>query len=106
MQQKSGTISIAILCSCAILSKYLIILPEYMVKYVGNAAWLDVLAKSIIATTSLLIVLWLYKPFAPMGFIDLFSLAFGKAGKIFAYYLYKSKRYDNTGGRIVVLYKN
>ena len=59
-----------------------------MVKYVGNAAWLDVLAKSIIATTSLLIVLWLYKPFAPMGFIDLFSLAFGKAGKIFFSYLY------------------
>ena len=88
MQQKSGTVSIAILCSCAILSKYLVILPEYMVKYVGNSAWLDVLAKSAIATLSLLIVLWLYKPFAPMSFTDTFSLAFGKAGKVFFSYLY------------------
>lgn len=88
MKEKSGTLSIAIVCSCAILSKYLVILPEYMVKYVGNAAWLDVLAKSVIATISLLFVLWLYKPFAPMSFIDTFSLAFGKTGKIIFSYLY------------------
>lgn len=88
MQEKSGTFSIAILCSCAILSKYLVILPEYMVKYVGNSAWIDVLAKALIAMVSLLIVLRLYKPFAPLPFTDLFSYAFGKAGKVIFSYLY------------------
>ena len=88
MKQKSGSISIAILCSCAILSKYLVILPEYMVKYVGNAAWLDVLAKCIIASISLSIVLWLYKPFAPDSVTRVFSLAFGKWGKVVISYFY------------------
>ncbi len=88
MQSKSGSISIAIICACAILSKYLVILPEYMVKYVGNAAWLDVLGKSLLATISLLFVLWLYKPFAPKCFTDTFTLAFGKAGKIIFSYIY------------------
>ncbi len=88
MKTKSGTASIAIICSCAILSKYLVILPEYMVKYVGNAAWLDVLAKSILATVSLLGVLALYKPFAPMSFTDTFTLAVGKVGGAFFSYFY------------------
>lgn len=88
MQKKSGSISIAIICSCAILSKYLVILPEYMVKYVGNAAWLDVLGKCIVATGSLLLVLWLYKPFAPSCFTDTFSFAFGRAGSVIFSYIY------------------
>ena len=88
MKQKSGSISIAILCSCAILSKYLVILPEYMVKYVGNAAWLDVLAKCIIASISLSIVLWLYKPFAPNSISKVFSIAFGKCGKVIISWFY------------------
>lgn len=88
MQSKSGSTSIAIICSCAILSKYLVILPEYMVKYVGNAAWLDVLAKCVIAFISLLIVLWLYKPFAPSCFTDTFTLAFGRVGKVVFCYIY------------------
>lgn len=88
MQTKSGSLSTAIICACAILSKYLVILPEYMVKYVGNAAWLDVLAKCIIAVGSLLLVLWLYKPFAPVCFTDTFTLAFGKAGKAIFSYIY------------------
>lgn len=88
MQNKSGSISIAIICSCAILSKYLVILPEYMVKYVGNAAWLDVLSKCIIAFSSLLFVLWLYKPFAPICFTDTFTLACGRAGKAIFSYIY------------------
>ena len=88
MQQKSGSISIAIICSCAILSKYLVILPEYMVKYVGNAAWLDVLGKCIVAIGSLLFVLWLYKPFAPKSFIDMFTLSCGSAGKVIFSYIY------------------
>ncbi len=82
MKTKSGSLSIAIICSCAILSKYLVILPEYMVKYVGNAAWLDLLSKSVIAIISFLFVLWLYKPFAPMSFSDIFSLSAGKFGAV------------------------
>lgn len=88
MNTKSGSLSIAIICSCAILSKYLVILPEYMVKLVGNAAWLDVLAKCILATISLFLVLWLYKPFAPMCFSETFSIACGKSGKVFFSYIY------------------
>ena len=88
MQKSSGSLSIAILCSCAVLSKYLVILPEYMVKYVGNAAWLDVLAKSIVALVSFFIVLWLYKPFAPISFADTFSFTLGKTGKVIFSYLY------------------
>ena len=88
MKEKSGSISVAIICSCAILSKYLVILPEYMVKYVGNAAWLDVLGKCIAATISLLIVLWLYKPFAPHSFTELFSISCGKFGKVIFSYIY------------------
>lgn len=88
MKTKSGSLSIAIICSCAILSKYLVILPEYMVKYVGNAAWLDILSKSIIATISFLFVLWLYKPFAPMSFTGTFSLAAGKFGTVIFSWFY------------------
>lgn len=88
MKAKSGTTSIAIICSCAILSKYLVILPEYMVKYVGNAAWLDLLSKSVIATVSFLLVLWLYKPFAPISFNDTFHIAAGKFGTVFFGYFY------------------
>ena len=88
MNTKIGSLSVAIICSCAILSKYLVILPEYMVKLVGNAAWLDVLSKCVIATISLLLVLWLYKPFAPMCFSETFALACGKSGKVFFSYIY------------------
>ncbi|MBQ3022282.1 MAG: GerAB/ArcD/ProY family transporter [Clostridia bacterium] len=88
MKTKSGSVSIGIICSCAILSKYLVILPEYMVKLVGNAAWLDVFAKCAIASISLLFVLWLYKPFAPMCLSETFSLACGEGGKIFFSYIY------------------
>ena len=88
MKIKSGSLSIAIICSCAILSKYLVILPEYMVKYVGNAAWLDILAKSVIAIISFLFVLWLYKPFAPMSFPGTFPLAAGKVGAVIFSWFY------------------
>ena len=88
MQNRSGSISIAIICSCAILSKYLVILPEYMVKYVGNAAWLDILGKCTIATFSLLFVLWLYKPFAPVCFSEVFTLSLGKVGAVILRYIY------------------
>ena len=88
MNTKSGSLSIAIICSCAILSKYLVILPEYMVKLVGNAAWIDVLSKCTLATISLLLVLWLYKPFAPMSFTETFSLALGKSGRAIFSYIY------------------
>ena len=85
---KTSYISIAILCSCAILSKYLVILPEYMVKYVGNAAWINVLSKCIIATISLTIVLLLYKPFAPMTLSEISMKFGGKALQIIFNYLY------------------
>lgn len=88
MSYKSGSLSIAILCSCAILSKYLVIVPEYMVKYVGNAAWIDIGAKCVIATASFLLTLWLYKPFAPVPFYDVFSVSVGKIGSIILRYLY------------------
>ncbi len=80
--------SISILLSCAILSKYLVILPEYMVKYVGNAAWMDVLAKCIIATLSLTILLWLYKPFSPMSITDVSFFVGGKCTQIIINYIY------------------
>ena len=85
---KTSYISIAILCSCAILSKYLVILPEYMVKYVGNAAWINVLAKCIIATVSLTIVMLLYKPFAPMTLSDISLNLGGKPLQTFFNYVY------------------
>lgn len=85
---KKSYISIAILCSCAILSKYLVILPEYMVKYVGNAAWLDVAAKCIIAATSLTLILILYKPFAPMTLSDVCTSSLGKGTGIVFSYIY------------------
>ena len=88
MHSKSGSISMAIICSCAILSKYLVILPEYMVKYVGNAAWLDILAKCILGTFSLLLVLWLYKPFAPMCLTDVFRISLGRLGDTALRYVY------------------
>ena len=88
MQNKSGSISTAIICSCAILSKYLVILPEYMVKYVGNAAWLDILGKCIVGTFSLLLVLWLYKPFAPICLTEIFQLSIGKSGAVILRYIY------------------
>ncbi len=88
MQNKSGSLNIAIICSCAILSKYLVILPEYMVKYVGNAAWLDILGKCIVGTLSLLLALWLYKPFAPMCLTDIFKLSFGNIGDVILRYIY------------------
>ena len=88
MSYKSGSVSIAILCSCAILSKYLVIVPEYMVKYVGNAAWIDIGVKCLIATASFLIILWLYKPFSPTAFYDVFSVSLGKVGSIIFRYLY------------------
>ena len=88
MKSKNGSLSIAIICSCAILSKYLVILPEYMVKYVGNAAWLDILAKGIIATISFLVVLWFYKPFAPLDFAEVFSVAGGRTGKVIFSFFY------------------
>lgn len=88
MQNKSGSISTAIICSCAILSKYLVILPEYMVKYVGNAAWLDILGKCIVGTFSLLFVLWLYKPFAPICLTEIFRLSLGKIGAVSLRYIY------------------
>ncbi len=85
---KKSYISIAILCSCAILSKYLVVLPEYMVKYVGNAAWLNVLAKCIIAIITLSIVLWLYKPFAPMTLSDISAMVGGKTLQTTFNYIY------------------
>ena len=88
MQNRNGSISTAIICSCAILSKYLVILPEYMVKYVGNAAWIDVLGKCIAGTLSLLFVLWLYKPFSPKSFTEIFSLSLGNTGAIILKYVY------------------
>ncbi len=88
MKARLGSISIAVICSCAILSKYLVILPEYMVKYVGNAAWIDILAKSLIATISFLVVLRLYKPFAPMSFTETFYIAAGSGGKAIFNYFY------------------
>ena len=85
---KTSYVSIAILLSCSILSKYLVILPEYMVKYVGNAAWIDVLAKCIIATISLTILMWLYKPFAPLTLSDISKKFCGKTLQTFFNYTY------------------
>lgn len=88
MTQKSSNISIAILCACAVLSKYLVIVPEYMVKYVGNAAWIDVGSKCIIATISFLFTIWLYKPFAPMAFPNVVYQSLGKVAGTFISYIY------------------
>ena len=85
---KTSYVSIAILCSCAILSKYLVILPEYMVKYVGNAAWIDVSSKCILATISLTVLLLLYKPFAPMTLSDIAELSGGKTLQGIFNYIY------------------
>ena len=85
---RKSYISIAILCSCSILSKYLVILPEYMVKYVGNAAWINVLAKCVIASISLTIILILYKPFAPMTIREVCTTHLGKGTGIVFSYIY------------------
>ena len=88
MYKSSGSLSIAIVCSCAILSKYLVILPEYVVKYTGNAAWLNIAAKCALAFLSFLVTLWLYKPFAPISLKEIFSLALGRSGKVIFSYIY------------------
>lgn len=88
MYQKSGSLSMAIFFACVILSKYLIIVPEYMVKYVGNSAWIDVAGKCTLASISLILTLFLYKPFAPMSFSSVMKLAFGKTGSTLLSYIY------------------
>ncbi len=88
MTHRNSALSIAILCSCAILSKYLVILPEYMVKHVGNAAWIDVLAKCILATVSITLILILYKPFAPLTLGDITYSFLGKTTGVIFNYVY------------------
>lgn len=78
MNKTSGSYGMSILFACVILAKYLLIVPEYMVKYVGNCAWIDICAKCVMAIVSLSIALFLYKPFAPMSFSSLTTLACGK----------------------------
>lgn len=88
MKKQYGSISAMILCSSAILSKYLIVVPEYVIKHVGNSAWLVIIGKVLISFASFLIAAWLYKPFFPHSLSDVFSFAFGTTGKTFLNYLY------------------
>lgn len=88
MHKKSGSLSIAILCSSAILAKYLIILPEYMVGFDGNAAWIEMICKCIIALLSFSLLLWLYKPLNAEPLDRIFNIAAGKFGSVVFSYIY------------------
>ena len=81
MQNKKGSISAALLCSSAILAKFLIVMPEYMVKYNANSAWIEIVAKCILASICFYIIVWLYKPFQYKSFDMVSEIAFGKIGR-------------------------
>lgn len=88
MKKQYGSISAMILCSSAILSKYLIVVPEYVVKHTGNSAWIVIACKVLISFASFLFTAWLYKPFYPSSLSDVFHSAFGIYGKVLLNYVY------------------
>ena len=81
MKQKDGCLSIAVLCAGAVLAKYLIVLPEYMVKYNANAAWITALLKNLVAFLFLFIIIRLYAPFEGQSLEAVASLALGGFGR-------------------------
>lgn len=81
MKQKDGCVSIAVLCAGSVLAKYLIVLPEYMVKYNGNAAWITALLKNLTAFVFLIILIRLYAPFEGQSITDVAFSAFGGFGR-------------------------
>ena len=81
MKQKDGCLSIAVLCAGAVLAKYLIVLPEYMVKYNANAAWITALLKNLVAFLFLFIIIRLYAPFEGLSLEAVASLALGGFGR-------------------------
>ena len=88
MKQKSGSLSIAILCSCAIIAKHLVIGPEYMIKATGNAAWLEITGKCLLSGIVLFVIIWLYKPLFPCSPEELFKSSLGVVGKTVLSYVY------------------
>ena len=86
MIERNGIKSTAILCSSTILAKYLIIMPEFMIKHSGNAAWIEVIVKSLLTLIFFLITLRLYKPFYSMSYEDVIYYSSGKfAGALLRY---------------------
>ncbi len=77
MNQKSGSVSIGILCFCAIIAKHLIIGPQFMVSLNANAAWIEITLKCVLAGLFLAFFLWLYKPLFPKSGSELFRDALG-----------------------------
>ncbi len=88
MKQRSGSLSIAILCSCAIIAKHLVIGPEYMIDATGNAAWLEITGKCLLSGIVLSVLMALYKPLFPSSPEELFKSSLGVVGKTILSYVY------------------
>ena len=80
MKERNGIRSTAILCSSTILAKYLIIMPEFMIKHSGNAAWIEIIVKNLLTLISFLIILRLYKPFSTEPYENVFYYSSGRFG--------------------------
>ena len=88
MKHKSGCLSAAFLCASAVLAKYLIVVPEYMVKYNGNSAWMEMLLKCCMSFIFLFLILWLYTPFEGKSYTEVAGFAMGGFGKVFVNIVY------------------
>ncbi len=82
----SGSLSTAILCSCTIIAKHLIIGPQFMISQDGNAAWIEITSKCALAAIVLAAFIWLYKPLFPKSPIELFYDSVGRGvGNVLSY---------------------
>lgn len=88
MRGKSGYIGMAILCGSAVLAKYMIAMPHYMVRESANAAWIPMIVKCITASIAILAVVALYKPFVGKSFDEVAFIACGKIGNVLVRYIY------------------
>lgn len=77
MKEKNGSISAAIFCTGAIISKYLVVIPKYMVKASGNAAWIEMVFVGIFAVLGLAVLIRMYKPFCALSYEDVLKVSLG-----------------------------
>lgn len=82
MNGKKISLSTSFLCIGAIISKSLLIMPQYMVSKNAGSAWIEISAKCIIIGAILIFILWLYKPFSDIPLEKVAQKAFGKTGFI------------------------
>ena len=103
MKEINGIRSTAILCSSTILAKYLIIMPEFMIKHSGNAAWIEIIVKTLLTLISFLVVLRLYKPFSSEPYEKVFYYSAGRFGGVLLRYIYAAMFIIYNAGLLRVL---